>query len=144
MEGILFVSRKKTVGVFFGSSTMVGSYIKEGNWTSNPIKIHIVIEAINFVGVNLAFFFFSCWLMEKGSVTNIFFYFYFTIYAWDVENTWLTHLIWIFGCKQMKSIWILNIRRHRKHFSLKTNETCHGGSGNHVNMWNAIEHCCME
>jgi hypothetical protein len=50
----------------------------------------------------------------------------------------------ILGCKQMKSTWILNIRQHRKHFSLKTNETHHGGTGDHGNTWNEIEHCCME
>jgi len=44
------------------------------------------------------------------------------MYAWDVENTWLISLIWIFGCTQMKDTWISNIRRHGKHSGLRTHK----------------------
>jgi hypothetical protein len=37
-----------------------------------------------------------------------------TIYAWDVDNTWLISLIWISSCRQMNSIRISNIRRYEK------------------------------
>jgi hypothetical protein len=44
-----------------------------------------------------------------------------------VQNIMLISLIWIFcGCRQMKGIQISNIRRHKKHFGLWTDET-HSG-----------------
>jgi hypothetical protein len=50
---------------------------------------------------------------------------YGTIYAWDVENTWLISLIWISGCRQIRGTQISSIRRHRKHSGLTTDKTRH-------------------
>jgi hypothetical protein len=65
------------------------------------------------------------------------------INVWDVENTWLVSLIRISGCRQMKGIWISNIRRRRKHSGSKpgmgrSRDACNGirHSG--------IEYSCME
>ncbi len=60
-------------------------------------------------------------LMVKVSVA--FLCAYDSIYAWDVENTWLTSLICISDCRQMKCIWISNRGRHSR---FRTKETHHG------------------
>ncbi len=69
-----------------------------------------------------------------------------TISAWDVQNRWPISLIRISGCRQMKGMWISNIRRHGKHSSLQTDKPVMSASRDDCNgtRSSAIKHFCME
>jgi hypothetical protein len=85
-------------------------------------------------------------LMEKACVCGNFLYSYDSIML-ECGNHMADQLDWIFACKQMQGIMISNIRRHRTHFGLGTNETCHGWKQRWL-QWGikhiVIEHVCME
>ncbi len=100
-------------GVLFASFAIVGSQIREGNWTSILLEFTCLVD-VNLVALSflVAILLWSKTLAdvlshprrEKLSRCNMlmekvkcgFLCSYDNIYAWHMENAWLISLTWIF------------------------------------------------